>query len=101
MTKTYSELRQEALFRAARGLHKIATEILTDTLRDEHASAQTLDWAKSAAAATMKTANEIEGRGHEQCIASARAETTLYKSKRAYSDAVDQHIRRVQKVVSA
>lgn len=97
MTKTYSEARQEILFKAARDLRKVAASVLDDTV-DAGAgiSRQTVKWAIDLAARISRQAWEIEESGHEQCVASRIQETNLSKSKDAYSRAIDRFEARVR-----
>jgi len=64
----------------------------------ELANPDTLIWAKNQSANTMRLAHQIESLGHEQTVASARQETTLYKSRGVHSSAVSRFR---QKIVEA
>src|SRR5215467_4377076 len=90
MTKTYSERRQAALFRASRELRKIAVDILDDVTEPAELTGRTPSWAKSVCRTTLELATELEGRGHEETIAPARAETDLFQSKREVELAIDR-----------
>ena len=93
MTKTYSELRQEALFRAAREMWKIAASVLDDVVNDvELASDRTDNWAKSVSSKTAEMARALEEQGHEQCIASGRQEAALRRARSVHSDAITRYM---------
>jgi hypothetical protein len=89
ITKTYSEERQEVLFRASRELRRVACNVLDDVVEPAELTGRTTVWAKSTAAETAKLANELEERGHEQCVASRRSENALFKVRREYEAAID------------
>lgn len=91
-TKTYSEAAQDVLFKAARDMRKVAASVLDDVTNSvELRSEQTHEWAKSTAALYARLANELENQGHERRVASVRAERGLFKSRQAYSDAIDRY----------
>ena len=90
MTKTYSEKRQAVYFKAARELRKIAGEILDDVQTPTELRGDTASWAKNQAAFTARKANEIEDLGYGETVASAHTEVANYKSRDAYTRAIDQ-----------
>jgi hypothetical protein len=87
--KTYSEQRQAILFKASRDLRAVAATVLDDVQQDAEFTGGTYAWAKALAKRTAETANELEQRGHEETIASVRAENLLYASREHYSQAID------------
>ena len=98
MTKTYSEMRQAAYFKAARDLRKVACSCWDDLINEvETGNMATLIWTKSNAKNTMDQAQRLEDLGHEQAIASALDETLLRKSKTAYSTALEACRERIRK----
>ena len=102
MTMTYSEARQRVLFKAARDLRQIAAGVLDDVENDvEVSSLATVMWAKSVAAKTAELANELEGRGHEECWADTRISRLQAKSKDDYSRAIDDFEARIAAVGGA
>lgn len=91
MSKTYSELRQTTLFKAARDMRRIAAMVLNDVTEVNQGHQQSLAtfvWAKQLAAKTARQANDLEQQGHEECIASNYAEAVQRKNRAAYSDAI-------------
>ena len=97
MTRTYSEQRQLIYFKAARDLRKVAASVLDDVVNDgELAQQHTIVWAINNASIVAKQAYALESLGHEQCVASVRAETDLYKSRRAYDASIDAFEARVK-----
>jgi hypothetical protein len=90
MIKTYSEQRQAILFKASRELRLVACQVLDDVRNPvELASDSTLSWAKSVARHTAEMATELEDRGHEEAIASPRAETDMRRSHGRYQRSID------------
>lgn len=96
MTKTYSEQRQAILFRAARDLRAVACQVLDDVTNEAELTGTTPAWAKSVALKTATLANELESQGHEEAIASPRAESGLTRSKEHYSQAIDAFEARIR-----
>lgn len=95
--KTYSEARQEILFKAARDLRKVAASVLDDTTDGGAGiSRSNTRWAIDLAARISRQAWDIEESGHEQCVATRIQETNLTKSKDAYSRAIDRFEARVR-----
>lgn len=91
-TKTYSEAAQAVLFKAARDMRKVAASVLDDVTNSvELRSERTHEWAKSTARLYAELANELEERGHERCYTEARLEVGLFKSRQAYSAAIDAY----------
>lgn len=95
-SKSYSEQRQAILFRASRDLRAVACSVLDDVQNEVELTGSTPAWAKSVALATATLANELEGRGHEETMASARAESDLARSKDHYSMAIDAFEARIK-----
>lgn len=90
-TKSYSEQRQAILFKAARDMRRVAASILDDVQNEVELSwIPTLSWAKEATRKTAELANELEQRGHEETLASPRAESLLFASHGHYSQAIDR-----------
>lgn len=99
MTKTYSEQRQAAYFRAARELRTVACSVLDEVENEvELTSEATLSWAISVAKSTATKAQELENLGYEECIVNSRAEMTQYKSRERYSKAIDDFEARVKAI---
>lgn len=94
-TKTYSEQRQAILFRAARDLRGVASQVLDDVREDAELTGSTVVWAKQQAARTAKLANDLEGRGHEETVGTTRAENDLSRSRQKYSEAIDDFEARI------
>jgi len=96
-TKTYSELRQAALFRCGRDLLKVAALVLDDVVNPvELANPATLEWAKSVARKSALLAEQSISLGHEQGIATSRQDNDLYGARRQYSAAVDRFEGRIK-----
>ena len=92
MTKTYGEAAQAVLFKAARDMRKVAASVLDDCTNSvELRSERTHEWAKNTARVYAELANELENKGHERAVSTARQENELYKSHRAYEDAIDRY----------
>lgn len=87
--KTYSEQRQAVLFKASRDMREVAARVLDDVQQDAEFVGATCDWAKKLAKRTAELANELERQGHEETIASNRAEATLARSRDHYSRRID------------
>src|SRR5262245_31824574 len=85
MTKTYSEIRQAAYFRAARELYAVAAEVANETANDplDAITQANLVWAASVSATTFKKAQALEDLGHEEAVASTIQETNLRKARQA------------------
>ena len=97
MTLTYSEARQKVLFKAARDMRKIAAGVLDDVENEtECGSPYTVQWAVSVAKKTAELANELEAKGHEECIAPQLAETLLARSRDDYGQSISDFERRVR-----
>jgi len=92
-TKTYSERRQAALFRAAREFYNIAADVLNDLQTPEEILGHTHDWARNVSLHTMDKGREFEARGHEETITSLVSENALYRARQRHSDAVTRVIR--------
>jgi hypothetical protein len=87
MTKTYSEMRQLAYFRAAREMYRIAEMTLLDTLADEVLTERSMNWARDTAGRNYDKAYALETTGHEECIASNRSEKALRNARSAVTAA--------------
>lgn len=97
MTKTYSELRQAALFQASRDIRRVAAQVLDDCSNDvELASEQTLRWTLNQARRNSWLANDLERQGHEETIASGHVEAALRRSHDLYTRAIDAFEKRVE-----
>lgn len=96
MTKTYAEMHQEAMFRAAREIWKVAAAVLDDVQNEvELAAPVTLKWAKETARRYAEIARKTEDEAHEITIATPPQERANTKVKLAYSDAVTAFQKRV------
>ena len=92
MTKTYSEAAQAVLFKASRDMRKVAASVLDDCTNSvELRSEATHQWAKNTARVYAELANELENKGHERTLATVRQENELFKSRQAYSAAIDAY----------
>jgi len=95
-TRTYSEQRQAAYFRAARDFWKIAAQTLDDVQNDvELASENTVRWAITTSAKSANIANDLAQSGHDECIASTRAVSDNVRARRIHSDAITAFNKRV------
>lgn len=92
MTKTYSEQRQAAYFAAARELYRVAARVLDDSYTDAELTGRTHEWVQNQSRITCEQARALEDRGHEETVASPRAENALYRAKREHSDAVTRYL---------
>lgn len=82
--KSYGEREQAICFKAARDLYNLAADILDDVVLDTELLGQTFSWAFQRANNAYLRGDEMEGRGHEFTVASARAENDLYKARSRY-----------------
>lgn len=95
MTKTYSEQYQAALFRAAREVRGIASEVLSDMQNEVELTNQATHlWAQKTAKYYAEKANELETQAHEVCVASNRAVTLQAKSRDIYSEQINAYEKR-------
>lgn len=85
MTKTYTEVRQEAYFRAAIELYRLTVQIADENIDNppegEAVSEATVIWAGSLIEGTYRKARDLEDTGHEQGIASTRWERRLSRER--------------------
>ena len=87
--KTYSEERQQILFKASRDMRRVACQVLDDVTLDAELLGDTVRWAKNLAANTAIQATELENLGWEYgTYVAPSTETWLLKSKLQYSDAI-------------
>src|SRR5262245_47793459 len=94
-TKTYSEIRQDAYFKAALEIRSTQVMLFNDMVNPvELGNDANHDWALKLSRTTGEQAAELERLGHEQCIASTRWENRLLKSKDALSAAIDAYVDR-------
>jgi hypothetical protein len=79
MTKTYSEVRQDACFKHAVELYKLVVQIADDNVDCDptHTSAATIVWAASLIDKTFEQADTLENQGHEEAVATSRQENWL------------------------
>jgi hypothetical protein len=95
-TKTYWEVAQTAVFRAAREVRAVAQSVLDDMQNDaELTSELTLAWAKDRARDYALQANELEQTGYEYGTPDARTERAMRKSRQSYSDAITAYEKRI------
>lgn len=103
-TKTYSEIRQAAYFKAAVEMYKLVVTIADENIDNppegrENVSQANVTWAASLIETTFKKARAIEELGHEETVASVRQERWLSKyrwaaeARTAEGRALNQKIR--------
>lgn len=86
MTKTYSERRQEAYFRAAIELYRLTVEIADENIDNPPEGAENVSdanrvWAASLIESTFKKGHGLEDMGHEETIASGHWERRLGRER--------------------
>lgn len=92
MTKTYSELRQEAYFKAAALMYDVASAVLNDCTEPGEFTGATYEWAKNLAAETAAKAQALKEQALEEC-AVPRAPRGYNAAQSRYTDAVMRHLR--------
>jgi hypothetical protein len=93
-THTYSERRQAIYFHAGRELYRLAAAILDDVTEDAEFLGETETWVKGVVKATCEKARDEYQKGHEECIATAHAETANHKAAFVHSQALNRYLNR-------
>jgi hypothetical protein len=87
MTKTYSEQRQEAYFRAAIELYRLTVQIADENIDNppegEAVSQANITWAASLIESTFRKASELDDLGHSETIASTRLANRVARERAA------------------
>jgi hypothetical protein len=94
MNVEFSVRRQRVYFTAAVEMYRIAADVL-DTVHDvELPSESTHRYVLNTATRTYEKGKILEEMGHEQCVATPRQETRLYRAREKYRDASNLYLAR-------
>jgi len=93
-SQSYSRQRQSAYFAAAREHYRIAASILDDAIEDTELLGSTDQWVRDMSKRTMDKGRELEGLGHEECVAGGHAEAALSRARLRHSKALDRYLAR-------